>query len=244
MHLYIPIWYNSSKASDTLAPLVAFLYIPIWYNSSNTRSRKWTGVRLLYIPIWYNSSASETQEKKFSACFTFQSGTIQADSTSPTFGALSIFTFQSGTIQAKTGGSDSEIFQNFTFQSGTIQALIEKKKPEYMSPLHSNLVQFKRQSELWERDRLLSFTFQSGTIQALGIGAFGLLFALLYIPIWYNSSPPNCGVLFPMFSTPVSVYHDHIVNKNPFPVPFPNYRKRIFIGVFNPCRPRCIFTLS
>ena len=153
--------------------------------------------------------------------FTFQSGTIQAIPGRDGSLISLDFTFQSGTIQARRSGK-GVCCHSFTFQSGTIQA---------------NLSQgFHREP--------FSFTFQSGTIQAAKFLKSISASLHLYIPIWYNSSPPNCGVLFPMFSTPVSVYHDHIVNKNPFPVPFPNHRKRIFIGVFNPCRPRCIFTLS
>ena len=132
--------------------------------------------------------------------------------------------------------------------------------------LHSNLVQFKpgraaefRKSHsfiyipIWYNSsedcnlcgkQLNSIYIPIWYNSSLVIQKFRLYLEKIYIPIWYNSSTPNCGALFPMFSTPVSVYHDHIVNKNPFPVPFPNYRKCIFIGVFNPCRPRCIFTLS
>ena len=134
----------------------------------------------------------------------------------------SSFTFQSGTIQANGREHWHKQVWSFTFQSGTIQAGEPEPEPHICVKLYI---------PIWYNSSVQKLDSDSKLID-------------LYIPIWYNSSPPNCGVLFPMFSTPVSVYHDHIVNKNPFPVPFPNHRKRIFIGVFNPCRPRCIFTLS
>ena len=77
------------------------------------------------------------------------------------------FTFQSGTIQAISIAKTLIGKDNFTFQSGTIQAPTVEKIKLYTS----------------------IFTFQSGTIQARPLFLPHLHPRLLYIPIWYNSSP-------------------------------------------------------
>ena len=119
--------------------------------------------------------------------FTFQSGSIQMNTTNLYSISSTSFTFQSGSIQIKTTHHERVYTGTFTFQSGSIQITTDTEMNNNVSTLHSNLVLFKCcLSNVSISDKILYIPiwFYSNFIHSIE----SISWIHLYIPIWFYSN--------------------------------------------------------